>query len=379
MTDLKKRNANKIFMCSSVHVWSDTRIYFKEAKTLATEGFQVDFYAQDHPGEKEELDNLTMHYLPVLGRKKRAKHRKTLYNEFMASDAFHLHVHDPELLFLARKVKRQLGDDVHVVYDMHEHLPAAILTKQWIPKICRRVLSTLVAKVERTLMKHIDTVIFAEKSYRDNYDMLDMEKVDILNYPVVPPKLTIPKDGLFTMVYCGLLTEQRGLFEMLELASTLKKQDITDFRLKLIGPVFTDEEKITRFVDENNLAEHIICHDRMQYKDIWQHYYTAHVGLCLLHPTPNNLNSHSTKLFEYMAAGLPILASDFPSFTKILTTEHCGLTADPFNPEKLAKIVLHYKQNPDEATQIGERGKQAFAKHYNWENEANKLIKLYAK
>ncbi|EUJ30964.1 glycosyl transferases group 1 family protein [Listeria floridensis FSL S10-1187] len=365
-------------MCSSVHVWSDTRIYFKEAKSLAEKGFQVDFYAQDHPGEKEETPNLTMHYLPVLGRKERSAHRKTLYDAFMKSDAYFLHFHDPELLFLAKEVKKNLGNDVKIIYDMHEHLPAAILTKPWIPKPFRKLISSVVTRVERSLMKnYVDGVAFAEKSYRLNYEMLTMKKVDVLNYPVMPPALQVEKDEEFTLVYVGILTEQRGLYNMLGLASKLLERGMSDFKLKLIGPTFTDEEKLSAYIREHGLENNLIQYGRMQYKDIWEHYYKAHAGLCLLHPTPNNLNSHSTKLFEYMAAKLPIIASNFPDFTQMLTEEDCGLTADPFDMDRLADIAEYYKENPEKALQMGKNGYNAFSKKYSWDHEADELVKLY--
>ncbi|EUJ22630.1 glycosyl transferases group 1 family protein [Listeria grandensis FSL F6-0971] len=116
----------------------------------------------------------------------------------------------------------------------------------------------------------------------------------------------------------------------------------------------------------------------MQYKDIWGHYQAAHVGLCLLHPTPNNLNSHSTKLFEYMAAGLPIVASDFPDFTKMLTEHDCGKTSDPEDYDALYDIIDFYMANPEKNKQLGENGKEAFNRFYNWEREGEKLSSIYS-
>ncbi|MBC1473829.1 glycosyltransferase family 4 protein [Listeria grandensis] len=376
---MNNRNPKKIMMASSVHVWSDTRIYFKEAQTLANQGFQVDFYALDHPGEKINIPNLTMHYLKPQKRYKRFIHWRFLYKEMIQSDATYFHFHDPELLLTARALKKKLKDEIKITYDMHEHLPAAIRTKQWLPRIIRPILSQVVAYFEKKWMKYCDTVIFAELSYKDNYEELTLNKVDVLNYPIFPNlNELIMKDNVFTMIYVGVLTEQRGLFNMLQLAKSVKDRGIQTFKLKLIGPIFTDEERVQQFIVENHLSDNIELHGRMQYKDIWAHYQAAHVGLCLLHPTPNNLNSHSTKLFEYMAAGLPIVASDFPDFTKMLTEHDCGKTSDPEDYDALYDIIDFYMANPEKNKQFGENGKEAFNRFYNWEREGEKLSSIYS-
>ncbi|RDW99595.1 hypothetical protein UR08_11455 [Listeria kieliensis] len=365
-------------MCSSVHVWSDTRIYFKEAKSLAKKGFQVEFYALDFDGEKESITNLEMHYLPVLKRKDRHHHMRVLFQAFVESRARNFHFHDPELLFLAKKIKKKYGSEVKTVYDMHEHLPAAILTKQWIPRFSRTFLSKFIAAIEKYYLKWVDAVIYAEISYKKNYAKNQAIKtVDVLNYPIMPPEIKGIPTQKFTLIYVGVLTEQRGLFNMLELAKTLREKGCLDFKLKLIGPVFTDEDKVADFIVTNKLEKHIEQLERMQYKDIWEHYYQSHIGLCLLHPTPNNLNSHSTKLFEYMAARIPIIASNFPDFTQILTEADCGYTVDPFDPEGLADLVIKLKEDKKRTVEMGENGFRAFKKLYNWQCESEKLVELY--
>ncbi|MBC1399166.1 glycosyltransferase family 4 protein [Listeria fleischmannii] len=374
---MKRRDPNKIFMCSSVHVWSDTRIYFKEAKSLAEAGFQVEFYALNFDGEKESIPNLTMHYLPVLSRKKRFRHMQTLLKAFEESDAKNFHFHDPELLFLARKIKKKYGDAVKIVYDMHEHLPAAILTKQWIPRGSRPFVSKMVAFFEKYFLKWVDAVVFAEVSYKENYLKMGLNTVDVLNYPIMPPVRNETISKVFTLIYVGVLTEQRGLFNMLELAKAMREKGCTDFKLKLIGPMFTNEDAFSEFIIVNHLEKNVEHLDRMQYKDIWRHYYQSHIGLCLLHPTPNNLNSHSTKLFEYMAAKIPILASDFPDFKKIISEADCGYTTDPFDYGRAADLVIQLKDNRKRNWDLGQNGFRAFQNLYSWQHEAEKLLTLY--
>lgn len=378
MNTMSQRDEKRIMMCSSVHVWVDTRIYYKEAKTLALSGYQLDFYAIEHSTKKEVVNRITMHYLEKKKRLKRFQHWKFLYNEMIKSNAKNFHFHDSELLVVALFLKRKLKKEIFIVYDMHEHLPAAIKTKQWIPKFSRNFISKIIEKVEKYLMKSCDAVIFAEKSYKKHYTNLNLKKIDVLNYPLVERELPRKKENDFlTLIYVGVLTEQRGLFNMLELAKHLKANSTIAFKLKLIGPIFTKKHKINQFIKENQLENVLEFYGRMQYNDIWMHYSQADIGLCLLHPTPNNLNSQSTKLFEYMAAGLPIIASDFSSFTKLLTLHQCGKTGDIFNYEELGELVLEILDKSDERLTLGENGRNAFEQYYSWINEGEKLRSLY--
>jgi glycosyltransferase involved in cell wall biosynthesis len=57
------------------------------------------------------------------------------------------------------------------------------------------------------------------------------------------------------------------------------------------------------------------------------------------HPISNYLESYSTKMFEYMACGVPVVCSDFPFWQWIIADADCGVTVDPMDPEAVAKVV----------------------------------------
>jgi glycosyltransferase involved in cell wall biosynthesis len=102
-------------------------------------------------------------------------------------------------------------------------------------------------------------------------------------------------------------------------------------------------------------------------------------GLVTLHPTPAYLEAYPVKMFEYMAAGLPVIASDFPLWRSIITKEQCGLLVDPLDPKALAKAMRWVLENPVEAEAMGRRGREAVLTTYNWDAEAAKLKVLYRK
>jgi len=103
----------------------------------------------------------------------------------------------------------------------------------------------------------------------------------------------------------------------------------------------------------------------------------ATIGWYPVLPTPNYLKAIPIKIFEYMAAGLPIVCSNMGFVKAIIEQVQCGLLAEPGNPEAHAVALLHLLEHPEEARKMGENGRRAVLEEYNWEREARKLLKFY--
>jgi glycosyltransferase involved in cell wall biosynthesis len=103
----------------------------------------------------------------------------------------------------------------------------------------------------------------------------------------------------------------------------------------------------------------------------------ARAGLLLFHPEPNHVHSQPNKLFEYMSAGLPVIASDFPLWREIIEGVGCGLLVDPLNPEAISQAIGHLLTNLQDAESMGQRGLEAVRQKYNWVPEEKKLLALY--
>lgn len=230
-------------------------------------------------------------------------------------------------------------------------------------------------------MNSCDVTLFAELSYKNNYSDLKMESVDILNYPQYEPKKFTLSHSLeeqpFTLVYVGALIGQRGLYSMINLVDELVNKKKMAIQLNLVGQVNEDTDKLNNYISQKKLNNSIHLLGRKPYAQIWKIYHESDLGLCLLQPTPNNLNSQSTKLFEYMAAGLPFVASNFPAFHRICEQFKCGVDFEPTDSREIADWILKFIEDKELRIQMGKQGIKAFKNYYNWQMEEAKLVQLY--
>ena len=104
----------------------------------------------------------------------------------------------------------------------------------------------------------------------------------------------------------------------------------------------------------------------------------ARVGLIPLHPIGNYVEAYPVKLFEYMAAGLPVIATDVPLWREVLETHGCGVCVPHGSPERLGAAIGELLDDDERARGMGERGRAAAVEHYSWETQAAVLLELYA-
>ena len=104
----------------------------------------------------------------------------------------------------------------------------------------------------------------------------------------------------------------------------------------------------------------------------------ARAGLVLLHPEPNYLNSQPVKLFEYMGAAIPVIASDFPVWRNVIESAECGLLVNPLDPASISAAIEYLCTHPEEAAEMGRRGRAAVEDRFNWGKEERRLLDFYS-
>jgi glycosyltransferase involved in cell wall biosynthesis len=364
---------SKICMLSTVHQALDDRIFYREAKTLARAGYKVVLIAQHN--RDEMVDGVKIVALP--------KPRNRFARMFgLTWRAFHLslreradvyHFHDPELLPIG--VLLRIFTRAKVIYDVHEDVPEQILTKHWIPCLLRRPLAVVFNAFEKLMAQVLDAVVVATEGIAEKFAHLN--PIVIHNYPdlgMLPNPSTRRGEGKEkVLVYVGGISKIRGAVEMVRALEHLNSA--WDVRLDLIGKF--EPPELEQELQGLPGYQRVRFFGWLSWEEAWHHAQSAIVGLVLFHPAPNHEKALPNKLFEYMAAGLPVVASNFPLWKEIVEGNRCGITVDPLDPKAIAQAIEYLLAHPEEARQMGENGRRAVEEKYNWEREKEKFLKLY--
>jgi glycosyltransferase involved in cell wall biosynthesis len=176
------------------------------------------------------------------------------------------------------------------------------------------------------------------------------------------------------VAYIGSTSERRGIREILRALALLPSASAAE--MMLAGP-FSPSGLLTELESLPGWA-------RVQYLGVLDRPAIANLlsrvrlGLLVLQPEPNFVNAMPIKLFEYMAAGIPVIASDFPLWRQIIGEAGCGLLVDPQDPQAIARAMEYLLSHDAEAEAMGRRGRKAACEQYNWRSEERVLLKFYS-
>lgn len=357
---------------TSAHPRYDTRIFLKQCVSLATAGYDTKLIVADGHGHevrdgveiidvgqaKGRLGRMMISTLRVLGAARRL--HAQIY-----------HIHDPEL-WPAGIVLKALRKKV--IFDAHEDLPEQILGKTYIRLAYRRPMARLVAFAERVMARRVDCVVAATPFIRDKFLRHGASSVDIRNYPLLGElSLDSVRDvGRPEVCYVGGISLIRGIAELVSALAVTKN----DVRLNLAGQ-FADarsRDSVASLAGWSRVNELGF----VSRTDVASILSRSIAGLVTLHPTTAFVTSLPIKMFEYMSAGLPVIASDFPLWRQIINDDNCGICVDPMSPPAIAAAIDQLASEPNMARAMGENGRRAVLERYNWGVEEKKLLELYS-
>lgn len=364
----------RICHITTVHSANDTRIFIKECQSLSQSGYEVFLIAPETSMSLTDV-SVNIKFIP----KERGRFLRLVRGQWHAlKEAFKLkaflyHFHDPELILMGLILKL-MGKKV--IYDVHEDLPRQILTKGWLPLWSRKIIASASEYVEWIVAKLFDGIIAVTPLIQKRFP--SRKTILVQNFPLLG-ELGSTNSEIYTnrlpyFAYIGGIETIRGIREMVH---SLKYTENPNVKLFLAGQFspeilieeiksYTEWEKVQYegFANRDKIAE-ILGKSR--------------AGLVVLHPTLNYMDAYPIKLFEYMSAGIPVIASDFPLWRQIVEDAQCGLLVNPLCPQEIAKAMGWILEHPNEAQKMGENGLKAVQSTYNWEKENEKLLTFYKK
>jgi len=364
----------RMAMVTTAHPWGDPRVFERELAACLGWGVEVHVFLpfREPPARADwSLDpRLVLHPLAVpAGRLRRFLLALGVWRALLRQGPFALvHFHDPELV-PAMAVLALLRPETYTLYDIHEDLPLQLASKDYLPGWLRAP----VARLGDCMLRAAGELFsgFAPATETIALDWPAARTRVVHNYPkamfgeAAPRAFPDPN----RIIYLGGLSRGRGI--PLALAAVRRARTrLPGLRLELIGWVMDAETGLAiRAAEAEGWCRHL---PRMGARAMLDWALGAGVGLVTLLPRPNYLQALPTKLFEYMAMGVPVLASDFPLWRQLVEGAAAGRVAAP-DPEAVAEALVEMCSDPWRLKDYGAAGRAAYRARYRWEVEARNL------
>ena len=362
-------SCRKIKIChvTSMHSPDDARIFHKECCSLAKH-YDVSLIAPN-------IDDYVMRDVKVYGvslplsRKSRLFKLSPVFAKAMSINADIYHFHDPELLATGLKIKKK---GKHVIFDSHEDVPNQILTKEWIPRIFRKPLSKVYEIYEKNYLKHYDAIVSVTPILTERLKRINPNTYQVTNFPECQEVTDNRKWGR-KICFTG------GISEKYMHHNILKAIEDIDVEYVLAGPcnpaVYGEglrKMKSWAKVDFRGVVKREECVGIMQ---------ESTIGMAVLDYLPNVGYKKGTlgvlKIFEYMQAGIPIIATDFDLWKEIIEENGCGICVNPHDVDDIKNAIIYLLSNPIIAKEMGNRGRDLVKSQYTWNSQKVVLYKMY--
>jgi glycosyltransferase involved in cell wall biosynthesis len=357
----------KVCVLTSAHTAFDPRIFLRECQSLSEAGYQVTLIA---PHVQDEYrDGIQIKAVPAphgkLGRFTLTLWH--LYREALSVKADIYHVHDPELLLAGVMLK--VTTHARIIFDSHEDYPSVVLRRPWIPKPFRQAIQIASRLIIRLCLPFFDGVVAATEDIADR--LPHHNKTVVKNYS----KLAIGNHGDAhepnLLVYAGTISRERGLEYFLEAFRIMNK--FMPVRLRLVG-VRSDAGLVNKLVQQCSPGT-VEVFDWVPQPEALKLVASGTIGLLLDLPFAGT-DGPPTKLFEYMALGLPAVGNNKLTCRQIIEENNCGIVVDFQDPECVAKQIVELLQDSARIKALREAGFEA-SKRYRWASQAERLIALY--
>lgn len=368
-----------VAVVTSIHPDFDARIW-KHACSLAARGLRVTLVSP-WPQAAVQRPNLVQRSFRRVSRRWARPlllpGRVGFALRSVLADSDIVHFHDIDLLPMMAVVARRRP----VVYDIHENYPDEMLVREWIPRPVRKPLAVAVRHVQRALARRVANCVLVVDSQLADLDHEAMRWLVVPNYASLDLLQSVADDHLDrppTIVFTGGQHRTNGSGLMLDVAEILAK-DMPDLRW-VATDRFAAEDYRRWFegeIDRRGLRDRFTLVPFVASDRIMTILNRGTIGISPNLRTPNQEKAIPTKLFEYMAAALPIVTSDLPNQTRIIEQSQAGLLARPEDPDSFAAAIRQLVRDSALARRLGTNGQRAFRDSFSWESRMPALVGFY--
>lgn len=300
-------------------------------------------------------------------------HNNILFREAKKHKFDICHCNDLDSLLAGYLLKKKTN--CKIVYDAHElwveqEPDSSMLWKYFFSKLEQ----FLIKKADQVISVNCSICRILEEKYKIN------NAIAVYNAPFLEKSFVHkPKDlrkkfvNKKIVLYQGRYTFFRGLEQLAKSSEYFSDNIVLVFR-----GYGEAEKKIKDIVNDLKLQDRVFFVDPVPMEEMVLFATDADIGVIPYLPvSANNLYCTPNKIFEYLMAGLAVVASDIPEMKKIIVENELGLVFDPFSPLDIAEKINSLVKDQDKLYNIKKRSLSIAENKYNWNMEGKKLIKIY--
>lgn len=371
----------KVLVVTSIHPDFDARVW-RHATSLAAAGLEVFLICPWQIQTGSIIDGVQLiTFTKVKGRLSRLF--KLIYRMSpliikMVQHVDVIHFHDIDLLPMMMLVRLFKP----VIYDVHENYPDEMLVRHWVPGFLRKPLYWLVRTGQYFAALVVRNIVLVVPTQEKDFPKGSLtNRAIIRNFGSVALLQHVKRDYIQRhrrIAFIGSQYPENGTFLVLDIATRLKSMGVeAEFICsdRFGSPAVRSE--LLRRIQGMGLEDCVRLVPNVPPPEIITILNRARVGLLVNLRVPKQEKALPTKLFEYMAAGLPVVASDLPIIKNYIEESGCGILARPEEPESFAIAIKQLLDDETMALEMGRRGQTMFKSNYSWESQVPALLSYY--
>ncbi|WP_031529730.1 glycosyltransferase family 4 protein [Dyadobacter crusticola] len=361
----------RVLLLSTVHPPTDPRIVYKIAPALAAQ-YEV-ICALPQIRQQKAFRTISLPFFKKLSARLLVTY-PVLFWKCIRLKPDILHIFVPELI-PAAFIFKWLG--AKVIYEVQENLDQKFSIKKYNNALIFQLLFAYFDKLARREF----FFIFTEKAYLNTYSQLRYPHAVIQNFASIPPSdiynsIQNSTQASPEFLYVGVISMERCIDVMI-LAFSKLKNIYPHFKAHFFGALRLDQNALETLPGFDQVRNNLVFYGYTDQQIAFRYASRYVAGIALLKPVADYPDSYTTKLFEYMAFGLPVITSDFPLYRSIVEPSQSGFCISPYDDAALFDKLAFLAENEPKRLEMGNNGKIRVENFYNWKQEIQKLLSFY--
>lgn len=290
-----------------------------------------------------------------------------MYKLIVNTGANIVHANDLNVLIPAYFAAKKLN--AKLIYDSHE----IFIENPWVKNV--KLLHDILFHIERKLLKHVDLLINVSHAASDYMNTMYKVKSRIVVTNSISQTTLASiemrnKNVGFEVLNHGQFYAGRGYDTLVNVAPLIA--DIPEIKLVLRGFGYMEIE--LKDAAKKNGYNNVVFVPPVKTSELIQSASSSHIGVAITEKICINFRlSISNKIFEYAAAGLPVIMSDIPEHRYLNDKYHFGIILDDDTPQCLAVAIKELYSNKKLYDEMSNNARK-MSSEITWENEFKKLL-----